>query len=185
MLKLIFPATGLAAVLAFVFIPGLSDSVVVLGGERANAGVTIQSTPQELEKTSKNYRYFVDEQEPSEESERHYRAAINKWLDSLPEEQGERARKILREVHPEFHALRKAIREKKSELIALSFDRNTPPETLPRLGQQLLDLREKLAGRLKEVEKRLHDEAGIALGPLAGEGFWLSTPAGAPGRKAN
>lgn len=176
MLKFIFPATALATGLALVFIPGLSDSVTALGKERANAGVTMQSTPQELEKTSENFRYFVDEQEPSEESERHYVAAITGWLNTLPKEKGEQARKILREVHPEFHALRKAIREKKSELIALSFDRNTPPETLPRLGQELLDLREKLAGRLKEVEKRLNTEAGVALGPLAGEGFWLSTP---------
>lgn len=145
-----------------------------------HASVTIQDTPQELRQTSKNYKYYNVMKEPTKESEVRYVEAIRDWLASLPDFQREKARKILRDAHPMLHALREGIREKKGELVALSFDRNTPPETLPRLGQELQDLRDQLKVGLKEVEKRLKIEAGVAMGPLAGDGLWLATPTEEP-----
>lgn len=144
--------------------------------DAAPGGVTIQENPQELKQTSCNYKYFNVMKEPTRESEMRYVEAIRKWLDSLPAFQQEKARKILKDAHPKLHALREGIREKKSELVSLSFDRNTPPETLPRLGQELQDLRDQLKANLKAVEKRLNIEAGVAMGPLAGDGLWLATP---------
>lgn len=153
-------------------IPGFPDA----RASSDHASVTIQDTPQEIRPTSKNYKYFNVMKEPTRESEERYVEAIRVWLDSLPAFQREKARKILREAHPGLHALRTGIREKKSELVALSFDRNTPAETLPRLGQELQNLRDRLKAGLKEVEKRLKIEAGVAMGPLAGDGLWLATP---------
>ncbi len=117
-------------------------------------------------------------QEPTRETEARYVDAIRDWLAELPDFQREKAREILKDAHPALHDLRNRIREKKGELVSLSFDRNTPPETLPRLGQELQDLRDQLKSRLKEVEKRLNIEAGVTMGPLDGDGLWLSTPGG-------
>lgn len=142
------------------------------------SGVTVRDTRQELEQTAKNYQYFNALQEPTRESEARYVDAIRDWLAKLPDFQREKARKILKEAHPALHDLRSRIREKKGELVSLSFDRNTPPETLPRLGQELQELRDELKSRLKDVEKRLNYEAGVVMGPLGGDGLWLSTPGG-------
>ncbi len=120
-------------------------------------GVTAQDSPRKLEQGAKNYKYFNLLQEPTRETEARYVDAI---------------------AHPALHDLRNRIREKKGELVSLSFDRNTPPETLPRLGQELQDLRDQLKSRLKEVEKRLNIEAGVTMGPLDGDALWLSTPGG-------
>lgn len=147
--------------------------------ETAGRGATSQDTPQKQEQTKQNYKDFNSLQEPTRESEARYVDAIRDWLDQLPGFQREKARKILKDAHPVMHDLRNRIREKKRELVSLSFDRNTPPETLPRLGQELQDLRDQLKARLKEVENRLYYEAGVAIGPLGGDGFWLSTPRGA------
>ncbi len=141
-------------------------------------GVTAQDSPRKLEQGAKNYKYFNLLQEPTRETEARYVDAIRDWLAELPDFQREKAREILKDAHPALHDLRNRIRGKKGELVSLSFDRNTPPETLPRLGQELQDLRDQLKSRLKEVEKRLNIEAGVTMGPLDGDGLWLSTPGG-------
>lgn len=112
--------------------------------------------------------------EPSQNSEIRYVYAIRKWLSSLNPDERAIAQKILREAHPRTRALRVAIREKKSQLAAISFDHHTRPETLPRLGQELQALRAALRQELKAVDQRLRDEAGIPTGPLGGDGFWLA-----------
>ncbi len=117
-----------------------------------------------------------DWREPSRRSEERYVLAIRQWLDSLQPFQRERARKILHDAHPGLRALRIAIREKKAQLAAISFNRNTRPDTLPRLGQELQSLREALRGKLKDVGDRLRIEAGVPMGPLGGDGFWLAPP---------
>lgn len=114
--------------------------------------------------------------EPSQHSEVRYVYAIRKWLNSLAPVEQATARKILREAHPRMRALRVAIREKKSQLAAISFDRHTRPETLPRLGQELQALRAALRKELKVVDQRLRNEAGVETGPLGGDGFWLAPP---------
>lgn len=113
-------------------------------------------------------------QEPSRRSEEEYKLAIRTWLDKLPPRQRERTFKILHEAHPEIHALRVAIRNKKKELANLSFNRRTTPEALPRLGQELQALRQILSSRLETINKRLQSEAGISMGPLEGDAFWLN-----------
>lgn len=117
-----------------------------------------------------------DWHEPSPRSEERYVVAIRQWLDSLNPLQRDRARKILREAHPIMHDLRMAIRDKKMQLATLSFDRYTAPETLPKLGQELQDLRNALRGKLELVADRLEREVGVSMGPLGGDGFWLSPP---------
>lgn len=115
-----------------------------------------------------------DWQEPSRKSEEEYKQAIRSWLDQMPTPQRERTYEILHEAHPEIHALRIAIRNKKKELANLSFNRHTSPEMLPRLGQELQALRKILYSRLETINKRLQSEVGITMGPLEGDAFWLN-----------
>lgn len=115
-------------------------------------------------------------QEPSRRSEERYVLAIREWLVSLPPYQREKARKILKEEQPGLHALRGAIRDKKSQLATLSFGRDTRPEALPKLGQELQQLRKALSDGLKKVGDRLKYEAGVSMGPLGDDGFWLAPP---------
>lgn len=114
--------------------------------------------------------------EPSRKSEEIYVLAIRQWLSTLPDEKRQLARKILREAHPVLESLRVAIREKKAQLAAISFDQNTKPETLPRMGQDLQKLRTSLRNELEKLGDRLEDEAGVSMGPLGGDGFWLMPP---------
>lgn len=113
--------------------------------------------------------------EPSQKSEDQYVAAIRKWLETLEPFQRERARKIMTEAHPGLHSLREAIRNKKAQLASISFDKGMPPETLPRLGMELQELRANLNAELKRVGDRLRYEAGVELGP-SDDSFWLSPP---------
>lgn len=115
-----------------------------------------------------------DWQEPSARSEERYVLAIRQWLESLDPKKREVVHGILGDAHPTMQALRVAIREKKSQLASLSFNRSTTPDTLPRLGQELASLRRTLNIKLQEVAARLHDEAGVSMGPLGGDGFWLA-----------
>lgn len=115
-----------------------------------------------------------DWQEPSRKSEEKYKQAIRTWLNKMPPRLRERTYEILHEAHPEIHALRIAIRNKKKELANLSFNMHTTPEMLPRLGQELQALRKILYSRLETVNKRLQSEVGVSMGPLEGDAFWLN-----------
>lgn len=106
-------------------------------------------------------------------TENEYVEQIRDWLKSLQPLPQARARQILREAHPGLHDLRKAIYDKKAELASLSYDSKTEPEALPRLGQELQLLRRALRAELEKINQRLHTEAGVNMGPLGGEGFWL------------
>lgn len=114
--------------------------------------------------------------EPSPKSEIRYVGAIRQWLDTLSPSQQEKARKILKEARPRTYALRVAIRDKKKELQTLNFNANMRPDALPRLGQELNDLRGALRAELQQVGDRLLHEAGVGMGPLGGDGFWLAPP---------
>ncbi|MBD5641216.1 MAG: periplasmic heavy metal sensor [Desulfovibrio sp.] len=115
-------------------------------------------------------------QEPSRESEERYVEAIRTWLDTLEPVQQEKARQIMREAHPGLQALRDAIRAKKSQLAAISFDRGMPPETLPRLGMELQKLRASLNRELEKVNEKLRYEAGIRMDTSNHDTFWLFPP---------
>ena len=126
----------------------------------------------------------TDAHDLSPEREAHYTRAVRRWLDTLPAVQREQARKILREAHPDVHALRVRIREKKAELEGLRFDSSTPPDTLPRIGLEIQVLRHRLRQRLQEISAQLRTEVGVPMGPVGEEGFWLNPqtnerPAGA------
>lgn len=118
--------------------------------------------------------------EPSKESEEVYVSAIRVWLNSLEPVKREQARKIMLEAHPDLHALREAIRAKKSQLASLSFDKGMPPERLPRLGMELQQLRASLSKELKRVQDRLRYEVGVEMDPVKADAFWLSPPTGTP-----
>lgn len=124
-----------------------------------------------------------DWREPSLRSEEKYKGAIRRWLSSMPSSQREITHKILLEAHPEIHALRSAIRDKKRELANLSFNMHTTPEALPRLGQELQALRRDLNSRLLKVTNRLKKEAGVSAGPLDGDSFWIIPQDSAPSAK--
>ena len=103
--------------------------------------------------------------------ERYFAAPVRNWLKSLQPFQQERASTILKEARPEMQNLRDAIRDKKSEMAELSFDRNTVPETLPRLGMELKELRISLRNKLEAMCNRLFFEAGVNPGSLRSAGF--------------
>ena len=116
----------------------------------------------------------IDCHDISPEREAHYTRSVIKWLEGLPDPQRERARKILREAHPEVHALRVRIRETKARLEALRFDSATPTDTLPRIGMELQRLRAQLRKRLLHISELLRSEVGVSMGPVGEEGFWLN-----------
>lgn len=129
-----------------------------------------------------------DWHEPSLQSEKIYINAIRQWLATLPPMQRALTRRILRDAHPAMQSLRMAIREKKAQLASLSFDHDTKPEALPRLGQELQQLRRSLKQELQKLGDRLQREAGVSMGPLGGDSFWLAPPPAnkpAPQKKAS
>lgn len=113
--------------------------------------------------------------EPSRQSERQYVAAVRGWLDTLDPPKREIARKIMREAHPGLKALREAIRNKKTQLASISFDKGMPPEALPRLGMELQQLRASLNAELDRLSNRLKREANVEV-VSPGDSYWLSPP---------
>lgn len=116
----------------------------------------------------------------SDQGEARYVAKIRAWLKTLPPFQQQRARLILTEAHPELQKLRREIYAKKSQLSAMTFSRQTQPEDLPRLGQQLQILRRELRMKLARVSQRLKYEAGVSMGLLGDEAYWLQPLTRAP-----
>lgn len=117
-----------------------------------------------------------DPQEPSRASEERYVGAMREWLKTLAPLQREKAQKIMHNAHPYLKALREAIRNKKSQLASISFDRGMPPETLPRLGMELQQLRASLSRELQRVNELLRSEAGVRMDRVEGEAYWLFPP---------
>lgn len=150
----------------------------LVSGESSRSGIisnkkeeiSPDDTVEELEAKAKDWT------EPSRASEEVYVAAMRRWLDTLEPFKRERARKIMSSAHPALRDLREAIRQKKAQLAGLSFDRGMAPETLPRLGMELQQLRADLHARLKAVARQLRYEAGVEMGPMENETFWLSPP---------
>lgn len=116
----------------------------------------------------------TDGHDLSPEREGRYTRSVIQWLQTLPPREREQARKILREAHPDVHVLRVRIREIKARLEGLSFDSANPTDTLPRLGQELQMLRNRLRKRLQEISDQLRTEVGVPMGPVGADGFWLN-----------
>lgn len=140
--------------------------------EKTEISSRFESSPSSLPEPGS----ILDEEEwanLNEAGETNYVKEIRAWLKTLPPFQQERARRILTDAHPELHDLRLAIFCKKTELATFNINKSANPETLPKLGQELQSLRRKLRSRLENINKRLRIEAGVSMGPLGVEGFWL------------
>ena len=99
---------------------------------------------------------------------------IDDWLEQLPPNQQNKARRIIDDARPRVRELRGRIREKMAELESLSYDQGTSPDTLPRLGRELQQLRDALRASLMDVDERLRREVGVSLGPPASRGCRMS-----------
>lgn len=97
-------------------------------------------------------------------------STLDVWLDYLPPSQRMKAQLIMEEYRPKVRDLRQRIFSKKSELEELSYNRNTSPDTLPRLGRELQVLRDELQALLIHADQRMRREVGIPLGTLASRG---------------
>ncbi|MDD4701483.1 MAG: hypothetical protein PHI96_04620 [Desulfovibrio sp.] len=71
---------------------------------------------------------------------------------------------IISEFTPKLCELRRNIINKKGELEALKFNRNTAPDALSRLGRDLQILRGELHLTLTHADQRMRDATGIPLG---------------------
>lgn len=103
-------------------------------------------------------------------------AAARQWLDTLPPAKREIARAIMRQSNPRAAALRQAINEKKAQLAGVNFNRDVAPETLPRLGLELQQLRRDLRSELLRTHFRLSRDAYIILPPLPKDAVCLPLP---------
>ncbi len=95
---------------------------------------------------------------------------VEEWLSELPADQRERARSILDEERPAIVELRERIHAKMDELDRLSYNANTPSDTLPRLGWELQKLRDSLRAQYRRVRERLQVEAGVTFPVNRGRG---------------
>lgn len=95
---------------------------------------------------------------------------LDEWLQSLSPVQQAKAKSILEETRPRIKELRKRIQNKMVELESLSYDQETSPETLPRLGRELQLLRDELRAELLHMDDRMLREVGDSLGPPATRG---------------
>lgn len=98
------------------------------------------------------------------------------WLQQLSPPKQIKAREILEEYRPRVRELRQRIELKKRELESLNYDQETSPETLPRLGRELLLLRDELRAILMCVDERMRREVGVPLGSPDSRGCRMDHP---------
>lgn len=96
--------------------------------------------------------------------------ALGGPLEQLPPQKCAKAIAIMDDFKRKSFYLRHLIDVKKNELEGLSFNQNTPPEALPRLGCELQILRDELRAVLMNADQRMRLEVGIPLGTLASRG---------------
>ena len=87
------------------------------------------------------------------------------WLAQLSSEHKATALAEIAETRQRQDILRGQIRQKMAELRLLRYDRQSSPETLPRLGRELMELRTMLADEQKALLSRLCERVGTAPGP--------------------
>lgn len=82
------------------------------------------------------------------------------WEGSLSPEQHEKAEIILAETRPQLSRLRAEMQTKMQELKSLSYNNQSDPEDLARLGRDLQQQRDQLLKELRGLDKRLQEEVG-------------------------
>ena len=103
-------------------------------------------------------------------------ADMRAWLQQLSPEQRAKAQAVIDEYSPKVNELRKSIMQKKNELAHLSYNQNTSPETLPRLGHELQQLRDELRALLQRADQRMDNEVGVPLGSPQTRGCSMEYP---------
>lgn len=88
---------------------------------------------------------------------------LDAWLRGLPPWQQVKAQAVVDAYSPRIQDLRRRITGKKAELARLRYSQSSDPDSLPRLGRELQDLRDELRGLLMEAGRRLEAEAGVPL----------------------
>lgn len=104
-------------------------------------------------------------------------AALDAWLQSLPPEQRLKARAIMADHERQVRELRHRIMQKKRELEHLCYAQDTPPETLPRLGRELQQLRDELRALFLRADQQMRAKLGVAPGRPASRGCSMDFPA--------
>lgn len=82
------------------------------------------------------------------------------WQENLNPEQREKAEQIVAEARPRLAQIRQEMREKMQELKSISYNNQSDPEDLARLGRQLQQQRDTLMQELHILDKRLKTEVG-------------------------
>lgn len=99
--------------------------------------------------------------------------ALEAWISRLPPDLQARARAVVAAHAPKLDGLHEGIRLKMGELVALRYDGETPPESLPRLGHELQELRDALHAEIIRMDEELRREIGVSPGPPPGRGCRL------------
>ena len=103
-------------------------------------------------------------------------ADMRAWLQQLSPSQRAKAQAVIDEYSPKVNELRKSIMQKKNELAQLSYNQKTSPETLPRLGHELQQLRDELRDLLQRADQRMDNEVGVPLGSPQTRGCSMEYP---------
>ena len=93
------------------------------------------------------------------------------WLERMPQEQQVRARAIMEEFFPRLRHLKHQLRAKMRELQVLTYGRETDPQALPALGQELQRLGRQLGQELTSRNHALIREVGSPLPFPPGRGY--------------
>lgn len=80
----------------------------------------------------------------------------------LTPEQRAKAEEILTEARPRIQQIRQEMRDKMQELKAISYNNETEPEDLARLGRELQEQRNALMQELSALDARLQNEVGVS-----------------------
>ncbi|MCR5813306.1 MAG: hypothetical protein K6G15_02265 [Desulfovibrio sp.] len=82
------------------------------------------------------------------------------WLAQLSAQERLEAIADLAKAENELNVLRGLLRKKMAELRLLRYDRQSSPETLPRLGRELMELRERLRKAQMALQHHLCERFG-------------------------
>ena len=99
--------------------------------------------------------------------------ALEAWISRLPADLQGRARAVVAAHARSLDSLHEGMRLKMDELVALRYDGETPPESLPRLGHELQELRDALRAEIIIMDEELRREIGVSPGPPPGRGCRL------------
>ena len=99
--------------------------------------------------------------------------ALEAWISRLPPDLQGRARAVVAAHAQSLDSLHEGMLLKMDELVALRYDGETPPESLPRLGHELQELRDALRAEIIIMDEELRREIGVSPGPPPGRGCRL------------